>query len=212
MSQAGQRVVMQNTSYTCSVCGQPFASRSASPRHRCKGEHAGRFGVALRDTQPTDTPPVSIPVSRNTQPTAPEPVEGDVEFFVDEEDDEPEPIGPALGISEDYVEPKKVDKPTTRTTVIKLATYIEALEHGLGMNTLSPKDLQRVKADLAGNAADIHIETAEIVIGAGTSILLSGGLLALIYTRDLLGSDMSALFSMLRPSPPAPPRDEWLED
>ena len=207
---------MTGTEYTCSVCGQSFVSRSASPRHRCKGEHAGRFGVALRSTQPTDTPAVSVPVSRDTSRPAIAEVEGDADFTTEDEaaPDFPdlEPLEPTLGTSEDYVEPKKVDKPTTRTTVIKLATYIEALEHGLGMNTLSPKDLQRVKADLAGNAADIHIEPAEIVIGAGTSILLSSGLLALIYTRDLLGSDMSAIMSMLRPSPPAPPRDEWLED
>ena len=200
--------------YLCSVCAQSFESRAVSPRHRCKGDYAGRFGVpvASRDTQ-TDTPVESIHVSRDTQPAIPEAIEGDADFFT-EEDDEPEAhyVEPTIGASEDYVEPKKVDKPTTRGTVVKLATYFEALEHGLGMNTLSPAELKRVKAELAGNAADIHIETAELVIGAGTSVMLSAGLLALIYGRDLFGGDMSAMLAMLKPEPePALPRDEWME-
>ncbi len=200
--------------YLCSVCGLSFESRAASPRHRCKGDHAGRFGVpvASRDTL-TDTPPETIHATRDTPTDTPEAIEGDVEFFADDEDGEPEPIAPALGISEDYVEPKKIDKPTTRGTVVKLATYFEALEHGLGMSTLSPAELKRVKAELAGNAADIHIETAELVIGAGTSVMLSASLLALIYGRDLFGGDMSAILSMLKPEPePALPRDEWMEE
>jgi hypothetical protein len=202
------------TAYLCSVCAQSFESRAASPRHRCKGDHAGRFGVpvASRDTQ-TDTPTESIHATRDTQPATPAAIEGDAEFFTDE-DDEPAAhyVEPTIGASEDYIEPKKVDKPTTRGTVVKLATYFEALEHGLGMNTLSPTELRRVKAELAGNAADIHIETAELVIGAGTSVMLSAGLLALIYGRDLFGGDMSAILSMLKPEPePALPRDEWAE-
>ncbi len=205
--------------YLCSVCDESFESRAASPRHRCKGDHAGRFGVpvrdavASRDTQ-TDTPMESLPVSRDTQPTTPEAIEGDADFFTDDDDEEPAHyIEPSLGASEDYVEPKKIDKPTPRSTVIKLATYIEALEHGLNITTLSPADLKRVKSELAGNAADIHIETAEIVIGAGTSIMLSAGLLALIYSRDFFGSDMGAILSMLKPAPePELPRDEWAED
>ena len=201
------------TAYLCSVCAQTFESRAVSPRHRCKGDYAGRFGVpvASRDTQ-TDTPTVPVHVSRDTQPATPEAFEGDADFFT-EEDDEPEAhyVEPTIGASEDYVEPKKVDKPTSRGTTVKLATYFEALEHGLGMNTLSPAELRRVKAELAGNAADIHIETAELVIGAGTSVMLSAGLLALIYGRDLFGADMSALVELFKPPEPALPRDEWME-
>ncbi len=200
--------------YLCSVCAQSFESRAVSPRHRCKGDFAGRFGVpvASRDTL-TDTPPETIHATRDTPTDTPEAIDGDVEFFADDEDGEPEPIAPALGISEDYIEPKKFDKPTPRSTVIKLATYIEALEHGLNITTLSPADLKRVKSELAGNAADIHIETAEVVIGAGTSIMLSAGLLALIYSRDFFGSDMGALLSMFKPEPePQLPRDEWMEE
>ena len=202
------------TAYLCSVCAQSFESRAVSPRHRCKGDYAGRFGVpvASRDTQ-TDTPTESIHVSRDTQPATPEGIEGDAEFFTDDDSEETtQYVEPTIGASEDYVEPKKFDKPTTRGTTVKLATYFEALEHGLGMNTLSPADLRRVKAELAGNAADIHIETAELVIGAGTSVMLSASLLALIYGRDLFGGDMSAILSMLKPEPePALPRDEWME-
>ncbi len=202
----------EKQAHVCSVCGETFESRSATPRHRCKGDHAGRFGVPLRDATPTDSPTVTVSVSRDTPPTTPETIEGDVEFFADDEDGEPEPIAPALGISEDYIEPKKVDKPTSRTTVVKLETYMAALEHGVGMTTLNPAELKQIKADLAGNAADIHFETAEVVIVAGTSIALSGGLLALIYIRDLMGSDMSALLSMLKPEPvPDLPRDDWAE-
>lgn len=206
------------TAYLCSVCAQTFESRAASPRHRCKGDYAGRFGVPVRDAVAsrdtrTDTPRESLHVSRDTQPATPEAIEGDVDFFTDDDSEEADHyVEPTIGASEDYVEPKKIDKPTTRGTTVKLATYFEALEHGLGMNTLSPADLRRVKAELAGNAADIHIETAELVIGAGTSVMLSAGLLALIYTRDLFGGDMSALMSMLKPEPePALPRDDWLE-
>jgi len=203
-------MLAEKIAHVCSVCDATFESRSATPRHRCKGEHAGRFGVPLRATQPsTGTPEVPVPVARNTQP---EPIEGDVEFFVDEDDGADAPMPAALGISDDYIEPKRVDKPTSRTTVVKLSTYIQALEHGLGMTTLKPAELKQVKADLAGNAADIHIETAEVVISAGSSIVLSAGLLALIYGRDLMGSDMSALLGMLKPpAPPVPPRDEWAE-
>ena len=205
--------------YLCSVCDESFESRAASPRHRCKGDHAGRFGVpirepvASRDTL-TDTPTESLPVSRDTQPATPEAIEGDAEFFTDDDEEEPAHyVEPTIGASEDYVEPKKFDKPTPRSTVIKLATYIEALEHGLNITTLSPADLKRVKSELAGNAADIHIETAEVVIGAGTSIMLSAGLLALIYSRDFFGSDMGALLSMFKPEPePQLPRDEWMEE
>ncbi len=201
--------------YLCSVCALSFESRAASPRHRCKGDHAGRFGVpvASRDTQ-TDTPTESLHVSRDTQPTTPEAIEGDAEFFTADDDEEPAHyVEPTIGASEDYVEPKKVDKPTPRSTVIKLATYIEALEHGLNITTLSSADLKRVKSELAGNAADIHIETAEVIIGAGTSIMLSAGLLALIYSRDFFGSDMGALLSMFKPEPePQLPRDEWMEE
>ena len=206
--------------FVCSVCSATFESRSATPRHRCKGDYAGRFGVPLRDAT-VDTAPEGVPVASHvtTQPP-PEPditeTEGDAAFTVEDEDgdDFVEAIEPRLGASEDYVEPKQVDKPTSRGTTVKLATYIAALEHGTGMTTLSPAELSRVKAELAGNAADIHIETAEIVIGAGTSLALSGGLLALIYARDLFGTDMSAIMSMLKPEPAAPPEtplDRWAE-
>ena len=210
-------MLAEKVTHVCSVCSHEFVSRSATPRHRCKGPHAGRYGVPLRATQPsTDTPVESIHVARNAQPdpttsAAPE-YEGDADFVTDEDGDpEAHYAEPTIGASEDYVEPKKIDKPTSRGTTVKLATYFEALEHGIGMTTLSPADLKRVKAELAGNAADIHIETAELVIGAGTSVMLSAGLLALIYGRDLFGSDMSALMSMLKPPEPALPRDEWLE-
>ena len=206
------------TAYLCSVCAESFESRAASPRHRCKGDYAGRFGVPVRDAVAsrdtrTDTPRESLHVSRDTQPATPEAIEGDADFFTDDDSEEAAHyVEPTIGASEDYVEPKKVNKPTSRGTTVKLATYFEALEHGLGMNTLSPAELRRVKAELAGNAADIHIETAELVIGAGTSVMLSAGLLALIYGRDLFGGDMSAMLAMLKPEPePALPRDDWLE-
>ena len=170
--------------------------------------------VAVAVAQPsTDTPDVPVPLHATAQPEAPEAIEGDIEFATDDEDtpEDDEPLAPSLGTSEEYVEPKKVDKPTSKTTVIKLATYMQALEHGIGMTTLSPEELKQVKSDLAGSAADIHIETAELVIGPGTSMLMSASLLALIYARDLFGTDMSALMSMFNPPEPALEKDEWLD-
>jgi len=207
------------TAFVCSVCGETFASRAATPRHRCRGDYVGRFGVPLRDATHHNSPPTpSEPyVSRDTRPTTPEAIEGDVAFEVEDDDGtEAETIEPRLGAGEDYVEPKKVDAPTSRRTVIRLATYIEALEHGLGMTTLSPRELKRVKSELAGSAADIHIETAEIVVGAGASLVLSAGLLGLIYSRDLMGPIMGNMGDIidtlgLRPEAPPDPPDEWAE-
>ena len=202
---------MEPRDYECSNCGAFFKSKAkkvGNARHKCDDGKTGAGRLLDRSDPPKEPLPedeaFEPPI---TEASALEVVDGDAEFTVSTETEEPEeieapPIEMAPVGDEPQKERAKKHKATPKQDATQIQTIFKAMYAATGSVELSAEEEMEIVAGLWAGVGEVHIDTGEVHVPAWMYIATASIMTALIMGRRQVDK-MKAQKATMR-APPLP--------
>ena len=208
--------------YECSNCGSQFESKAqpGNVRHKCKDgktgvgklfDHKGRSEPITQIDDVEELDQIRKDVEEEELRKDVEMVEeipGDVEFTVEETEEDPEGFNvgtmPGVEIPEP---PKPKSKPTKKAERNKIESFIRGIYAMTGQINIGPEEEAEILADIWAGVGEVEMEAPQIHVGGRTYLLIAGLITAgLMGRRQLQAYQQAQVFNRAKKGTPEVPK------
>jgi hypothetical protein len=180
--------VKKKTEHICTICGDSFFSKGATPRHKCQGEFKGKTGTGIAVDELPEIPEIE------------EALEIEVEEDIAEDQWEPATLelptpDPDAEPEEDYVEPQAAPgpqefakgaqaPPATKKDRSKMEDLVGLFIAAFDSNQYTTEQKTIIISNVFADTLDVRVETTQVVISQ-----LQFGIVSALGVVLLLGKD-----------------------